>query len=511
MKMNGFKLLFLLVLVSVGGLIFALPGFAENGTIKVKCVDTSSNPIEVAVKVIPFGGAKPQMKKTNAKGEVEFTGLDDGAYRVFARQDGFEPALFEFVVLKGSKPREEVILKFAVGSSEKEFYFEDKALVQKTADLLNQGISLAKEKKYNEAEKIFKQSIEMDHSNPAAYRYLGVTLLQLSKFEEATDIFNKAEKYAGMLVIQQPQFQAVIDYVQEVKKQLPGIRAESSLREKNYERAATEYAEALKTNSNNPEWHFGMALALANLQKLDESVASLDKAIQLKPGEKKYEELKNQLAEQKVALKEQAEFQKMKAVQEEGNKLLKDEDFAGALAKFEALRDMMAPDKRGGVWRQIGWIQVKLNQQEAAEQSFKKAIELAKDEKAAQEYRTTLAQLYLDQKKYDEAINAFVDSQNSDPAKLEQSLLSLAQKSKDSTPQLAELALEKVIKLNPQNADAYFELGQLYFTEGKAKDSRTKELLAKYIEIGKDESKVKTAKDIMVSVNWRNSDKSKKK
>jgi hypothetical protein len=63
------------------------------------------------------------------------------------------------------------------------------------------------------------------------------------------------------------------------------------------------------------------------------------------------------------------------------------------------------------------------------------------------------------------------------------------------------------LTINPQNADVYFELGQLYYLDGKAKDNRTKELLAKYIQIGKDQDKLKRANDLLVVISRRNSAK----
>ncbi|MDR0843326.1 MAG: tetratricopeptide repeat protein, partial [Acidobacteriota bacterium] len=67
----------------------------------------------------------------------------------------------------------------------------------------------------------------------------------------------------------------------------------------------------------------------------------------------------------------------------------------------------------------------------------------------------------------------------------------------------AEAALERVIKLNPANADAYYDLGRLYFSDGKEKDSRTKELLNRYVEIGKDASKVEEVQGLLIIVNRR--------
>ena len=104
-------------------------------------------------------------------------------------------------------------------------------------------------------------------------------------------------------------------------------------------------------------------------------------------------------------------------------------------------------------------------------------------------------------KKFDEAIGVLTDPKAEGSP--EQTLTDLAKTWKNKEPNFAIAALEKVIMLNPANADAYFDLGQLYYIDGKSKDSRTKELLNKYVEIGKDADKIQGAKDMLVIVNKR--------
>jgi Flp pilus assembly protein TadD len=503
MKMNVVKLLFLICSVSLVTLFFTLPGFADNGTIRVKCVDSASNPIAGAeVTVSPLGSSNPKIKKSDSKGEIAFIALEDGGYRVFARQDGFEPALYEFVILKGSKQTESVTLKLVAGS-DKDLYFEDPVLIKKGEDLLTQAIALLKENKYEEAEKPLNQAIAIDPNNGQALRFLGLALVQQSKFDEAEAALNKAVKIFNMYVLapQQSNIQQINDSLQQTLKQMPGFKGKSALAKGDFDQAAADFIQVLQADPNNSEWHFYKAFALLKLNKLDEALVSINKAIELKPGEKRYEELREQMSAQ-------SQYDKMKALQGEGTKLLESGDDAGALKKYEELRDLVPQDKQGPILRQIGKIQAKLNQPDAAIQSFKKAIELAPDEKAASEYRKSLAQFYLDQKKYEDAVNVLVDSKSADPQNTEQTLLSIFASFKDTESQFAENVMERIIKMNPQNADAYFELGQMYYLD-KDKDVRAKELLAKYIQIGKDQDKLKRANDLMVVISKRTGVKSK--
>jgi predicted Zn-dependent protease len=239
-------------------------------------------------------------------------------------------------------------------------------------------------------------------------------------------------------------------------------------------------------------------------------LVSINKAIQLKPDNKDYADLKAKISGIKEGKESQKAQQEAKQALDralvEADKLNQDGDAAGALKKYQealAVCPETATAQKARILRQIAKSQAKLNQMEAAAQSFQKAVDLA-DAKDAIEYRKSFAQFYLDQNKGEEALNVLTDSKDADPKILEQTLLTLFQGFKNSQPKIAEIALERVIKVNPQNADAYFELGQMYYSDGKSMDSRTKELFAKYQEIGKDENKLSRIKDMLVLINRRN-------
>jgi tetratricopeptide (TPR) repeat protein len=224
----------------------------------------------------------------------------------------------------------------------------------------------------------------------------------------------------------------------------------------------------------------------------------IDKAIQMKPGEKKYPDLKKQISTRIT----NAEIQKAQAALDEGNTLMESGDASGALGKFQEAVNLLKQDRQSIVWRQIGKAQEKLNQPEAAEDAYKKAVEFSPENDAA-DYLNTLARFYLGSKKYEKALDALTDSRYLGSESLEKVLLDLVEKSKNSEPKLAEAALERVIKADPANAEAYFILGRMYYADGKEMDHRTKELLTKYVEIGQDPNNVSQAKDMLVLVDRR--------
>ena len=500
MKINSCRYLFV-CLFSLSVLLFALPSYADNGTLQVKCLEASGTPSQNAkVVIVNMINQKAKDKKSDAQGAAEFAKLEDGVYRVFARKDGFVPALFEFAVLKGSS--ESVTLNLVAGA-DKKLYFEDQAEEQRANQFLRQGLDAAKQNKYEEAEKLFSQALEINPSSVETLYFFGVTNLQEAKFDRAVELLNQAVKVSDALkalpsnaAANPNPYDVISRNAKQNLKQMPAYRGEYALRQKNWDLALKAFSEAIKDSPDNPDNYSNMAIALTNTGKLDEALAAADKAIQLKPGEKSYVDMKSRIA----ARKENAMIEKAQALMIEGNKLLQDGDAAGALKKFEEAKGMIKEDRQAPLWMQIGKAQAKLNQEEAAVAAYKKSMELAPADKLG-DYRKAFAQFYLDGKKFDEAIGVLADPKAEGSP--EQVLMDLAKTWKNKEPNFAIAALEKVIKLNPANADAYFDLGQLYYIDGKSKDSRTKELLNKYVEIGKDADKIQGAKDMLVIVNKR--------
>lgn len=500
MKMNSCRYLFVCIF-SLSVLFFALPSYAQNGTLQVKCLETSGTPSQNAkVVIVNLINQKAKEKKSDAAGAAEFAKLEDGVYRVFARKDGFVPALFEFALLKGSS--ESVTLNLVAGA-DKKLYFEDPAEEQRAVQFLRQGLDAAKQNKYEEAEKLFSQALEIKPSSAETLYFYGVANVQEAKFDRAVELLNQAVKVSdalktlpSMAAADPNPYEAVSRSAMQLLKKMPTYRGEYALRQKNWDLAIKVFSEAIKDSPDNPDNYSNMAIALTSTGKLDEALAMADKAIQLKPDEKSFVDLKSKI----VARKENATIEKAQAIMIEGNKLLQDGDAAGALKKYEEAKSMIKEDRQAPLWMQIGKAQAKLNQEQEAVAAYKKSLELAPADKLG-DYRKAFAQFYLDGKKFDEAIGVLTDPKAEGSP--EQTLTDLAKTWKNNEPNFAIAALEKIINLNPANADAYFDLGQLYYIEGKSKDSRTKELLNKYVEIGKDANKIQGAKDMLVIVNKR--------
>jgi tetratricopeptide (TPR) repeat protein len=453
----------------------AWPVFAQNSELQVKCSDSSDAPAQnVKVTIIHLNTKKSKDIKSDAQGLAVFGKLDDGVYRVAGHKEGFVPSLFEYVLLKASK--ESVVLKFAAGE-DKKLYFEDPELERNAAVLLNQGSEALKQGNAAEAEKFFSQSLAINPFAVAANFYYGVVLLQQAKFDEGANALKKAMSIANMLKTLSPAGTAdkpninerIIENAQKQLEQIPVIKGDAAFKQQKFDEAIAIFSEGIKNFPNRPELYAYLARALTQAKRNDEALTAINKAIELKPEEKTYANLKDTI----VLRQKSAVIDKAQSIMDEGIKLLEAGDAAGALNKFQEAKGMIPPDRQSPLWRLIGRAQAKLNHPEEAAAAF------------------------------EEAINILIDPKAVGSKTPEQVLEELAAKMRGQEPMLAEVALERVIKLNPDNADAYYALGTIYYSEGKANDKRTKELLSKFASIGTDAAKLEETKGMLLIVNRR--------
>ena len=173
-------------------LLFCLAPLAAAETVlQVKCVDSAGAAVEGAkVYALNLKTQKSKDKKSDRQGTAELK-LDDGTSRFFARKEGC-PRPYEFVTLPGSKPPS--LLKWP--RRDAKLYFEDPAEEKRAHALLGQALDLYKQSKFADAEGMLRQSLEVNPSNAEAAYYLGVSLLQQEKFDEAQGALENAEKLA---------------------------------------------------------------------------------------------------------------------------------------------------------------------------------------------------------------------------------------------------------------------------------------------------------------------------
>jgi tetratricopeptide (TPR) repeat protein len=496
------------ILLSV--LALTASAFAQENSLEIKCFGPDGQSVS-GIKVVasPIAAAKGKDKDTKCeKGVALFKKLDDGVYRVLGRQPGFAPAFAEFFALKGGTKLSGE-LHFQAGDPVTKVYFEDPALNQKAMQTLGDGIQLLQAGKFAEAEKPIQESLKINPSNPDGSYNLAIAFLQQRKFDEAVAPLKRTVDIAKALQqlpmagappgaenpyaqrVQQAQF--VLDKIPIFKLRVEG---EKLAQERKFDEAIAKYNEALKTDPNDPDLYYNLSLAQANAKRYDEAMKAADKAIQLKPGERDYAELKKRITE----IQDNEVVLKARGILEEGDKLYQAADYAGALKKYEEALPMVPQKNQPVVIAQMGRAYGRLKQGDKAVEYFKKAIEMAPD---VADYRKALAQYYLTEKKYDEALNVYSDPRATGNQPPDQALFTVGMTlSKQGNSEVAELAFEKALKINPDNAEAGYELGMSLYSSGK-NDKLAKEVLNKYLLIGKDAAHLENVKAVLVVVKKR--------
>lgn len=530
-----------LVIVFVFLTLFAvlpLQSFAQQTMLEVKCLDASGAPVAgVKVVIDPMDTHKVKDKKSDGKGIAEFK-VDNGVYRIFGRKEGLAPALFEYAVVKGGA-RQSASLSFQQGDMMKKLPFEDPALQKQAAAMVQQANDLLRGQKVAEAEKEYLAAIDLNAADPEAHLNLALAFLQQAKWEPADSRLKKAAELADALQLlggsTQPLYRGISERAHDLQVKLPMIRlrneADKALSARKFDEAAAKYAEALKLDSNDPDLYYNMGLALANAKKFEEANQSIDKAIQLMQeaiqriqaaigalpeGPQKAQETArlsehlpemnkslaayNELKKRAADFRENEILRKAQGILTEGDTLFNSGDYAGALKKYEEARPLVPAQKQSIVYAQMAKTYAQLKQGDQAVANFRKAMELSPGD---DNVRKALAQYYLNEKKYEDALNVYAEAGSVGQA--DQALFALGQKlNNQGNAEVAALAFEKVIQANPQNAEAYYELGMLlFYDKDKKSDAKARAMLEKYVQIGKNSDHVSNTNNVLVVLKRR--------
>ena len=521
----------------------------QTGAWEITVLGVSGAPESgVTVTAYPVGVQKGRNTKTNTAGLAVLNKQEYGIYHIVGRKSGFEPAFQQYVVLDSAQ--KSLTLQLKAGADRK-LYFEDAALDRRAGTLLNEGLNALQAGNAVEAERLISQSIEIKPLSPDALYYHGLAMEMQEKDNQAIESFKKAIDTANFLLSMLPSpkppmmgmggpggaapkpgaapgpggaapkpgaggpggapkpstpsnrqiFETIIMNAEDQIVTISLIRAETAYSAKRFDEAIALYDEAIKTLPKAPILHSGRALALVQAGRLEDALASANRAVELNPGDERSGQVKKAVdafVENSAREKENALRQQANTLIKEGDSLL-GSDAAAALKKYEEA-NALTGNSQAVIWRQIGRARAKLKQDTEADAAFRRAIELSAADQI-ENYQMALAQFYLDTKRPEEALNIVVAG----AANPELRLMELFNKAKNSPDQettaFSTAALERVLKLNPSNFEAVFELGQVYYMDRK--DESALEMLNRYIENGKDEARIQTAKDFVVVITNR--------
>jgi tetratricopeptide (TPR) repeat protein len=238
------------------------------------------------------------------------------------------------------------------------------------------------------------------------------------------------------------------------------------------------------------EFYYYLANALARDGKTDEAIQAVDMAMEKAPDDERYRRLKLSIIEtNKRRSGEEAE-----AVIEEINKLQDAHDYEGVLVRSEQASEELADEYQALLLVQMARANAGLDRSDEAIAVYQKSVELAP---AEEEFRKEFTSYLIELERYDEAFSSLETLTKMTSVTFDQALLELAKELMRKGKQAqARVAFERVLEVNPECAEAYYELGVEYYY-GAQDTARAKTMLTKYLEIGKDPELLDNAKTLL--------------
>jgi tetratricopeptide (TPR) repeat protein len=486
--------------------LFLLPSsfLWADGTIVVKTIDESGTAVEgVTVFTQLLGPGRTQERRTNRQGLVEFKRSPAGVYRIVGRKQGFAPAYHEFVVLK-DKATENLQLTMQPGEMEKLLYFEDANISQQADQLLNEGYQLMMNRDLEAAEEKMKASLEINPSSPVSRNTMALVYLQQGKWDQARQELDEALRL-GEIYLQIPTpdgspspMQQPYDMTLQLMEAMPLFRLQheidAAFNSQNYEEAIGKIEEVLKRQPDNSDAVYQLALAQAHAGRTDDALVSIDKALQMNPGDRQAQELREII----IQRQEVAEALRVQKIIEEGQELAAQGKHDEAIQKYDEARAAAKPEQLPGLWLGVARAQAEMGKIQEATQAYEEAIKVAPE---PADYQRELADYLMKEKQLDEAIQAYSEYFENTGTPPEEGLFKMAQDQVRQGQQKDALAIyEGILRQYPDHADSYYEVGMLYFYVEKD-SARAKEMLDKYTTIGKDEGRLDNAKAVLIVIS----------
>ncbi len=461
----------------------------QKATLVVTCLDSAGQPVkDVEFILMSLQVQKIVRAKSDKQGKAVFKDLDPGVYRLIGRRKEYDPVSREPLTLVAEKETA-LTLSLQPGDMNKKLYFEDMALIQQANRFLQEGIEALQQQRFSEAEEKLAQFLKIAPFNAEGRFLYGVALAQQRKWEQG----EKEIRLAAEWNPNESRYQEVIGKLAEFRRRDELHEAgQKAMQNRDFKTAIAKFTELLALQPENTDIRYNLALAYANDGQYDKAIEIIDEAIRQKPQDPEYQRLKSQILEHK----EYAAIQKANQILAEGDQLLREGKYQEALQKYEAARAMISREEPS-IWFAMGRCYVGLQQMDKAVAAYQKAIEL---NPRKPEYHQALALLYLNQGNLNEAIRVYMDLYKQLGEPVDERLFELGQRLiQENKMEMAAQVFERVIEVNPNHAESYYELGVYNFYS--ADKGRARTLLQKYLELGKDPKHLEDARNILAVMN----------
>ena len=467
-----------------------------QGTLDVLCLDENGKPIkDVQVFLQPRQGqGQEEDKKTNKRGVATFKKVQGGIYRVIARGAGYDPGLEDLYRFPDTGDHR-LQLTFKPGDSEKNLYFEDEALQRQANQLITDAVNDFRAGNIEAAEQKLKESLEIFPASPDAQQNLGLIYLNAQRWEEGEAALRAAADlivyYIDLNVPNMAERrEQILKAIDLIPLQKIAVQTEALMKEKRYDEAIPLFEEMDKISPANADVFYNMALALAHSERLEEAKATIAKALELSPDDQAVKNLRQQIQdieESGHSLKAQEAIQ---AIERD----YRNEKYQQVLEGCEKAFQEIKPEYHASFWILKARAHAKQAQPDEAIDSYRKAVELKPQDS---ELKEELAEVYIAAEKYQQWIELYSEVLKGGDKPADQTFFEMAQGfNLKGKANLAGLLFQKVLEVNPDYAEAYYELGIFYFYETKDR-GQAKKMLDRYLETGQDQNHKDAAKSIL--------------
>jgi tetratricopeptide (TPR) repeat protein len=293
------------VLAAVGAFLFvAAPASAQTGAVKGRVLDAQGEPIDGARITIQSvdSTSRRYQTKSNKKGEFFQIGLSPGNYKVSAEKDKMMQS-FDIRVRLGDPIDVKFVLAPGMAAANPE---EAAKLEAQIRGAFDEGVALSNAGKSEEAIAKFNEVIGIAPKCASCYANIGSIHLRAQQYDEAEKAYKQALEidaemvpaYTGLMNVYNAQrkFDLAETMADEAAKRAAGSggagggNAEALYNQgvvqwnaNKFEEARQHFQEAVDADPNHAEAHFMLGKVYINLGKLAESAAEFETYLKLAP------------------------------------------------------------------------------------------------------------------------------------------------------------------------------------------------------------------------------------
>jgi tetratricopeptide (TPR) repeat protein len=256
-RVQQLAFLVLLLLVWVPGLVLA-------GGLRARVVDQSKKALQkVDCRLVNLQTGEAISLPSDKKGEVRFESLSPGLYQLYGQLESYLPAKSEVLQVAGKDTEIRLVLP------------QEKALRKIESD----GTVAFENQEYEKALGLYQEALALAPWESTLRSNVMLAMIRQKKGDKAREVAQQAAKYDPA---------AFEKNQKEISGWIAMEEGKLLLEEQQFDKAVIALTEAVRSNDQNAEAFYALALAHGHQQQYSEALKNIDQALKLKPDEATY-------------------------------------------------------------------------------------------------------------------------------------------------------------------------------------------------------------------------------